>query len=259
MAIASGTWGAARLDPGSCQRICGSLTRSRTSSGCSSMRRSGRWCSAWIEKSQIQGLDRTGPILSMLPGVPDRASHDYKRQGTSSLFAALDVATGQLISRRIPHRAIVFKKFLQTIGSETAEHRARPCLGCRLWRHQDPGDQTPTALGDPRSPDALRPTNQACRRRGWLPVNSYFSTRSSFTMWRPRLAIHLLLLCFAMSRGAARLIPERDRRFPTTIRQSSSRRRSRLTPGPSPAVTKAPRRSHPDEAMEKLGLAIPIP
>ena len=46
------------------------------------------------EKSQIQALDRTAPILPMLPGTP-RATHDYKRSGTSSLYAALDIATGQ--------------------------------------------------------------------------------------------------------------------------------------------------------------------
>ena len=47
------------------------------------------------EKSQIQALDRTAPILPMLPGTPERATHDYKRAGTSSLYAALDITTGQ--------------------------------------------------------------------------------------------------------------------------------------------------------------------
>ena len=51
----------------------------------------------------------------MLPGTPERATHDYKRQGTSSLYAALDIATGQVIgSLHSRHRAIEFKKFLQT-------------------------------------------------------------------------------------------------------------------------------------------------
>src|SRR3954469_23705318 len=49
------------------------------------------------EKSQIQALDRTAPILPMLPGTPERATHDYKRAGTSSLYAALDITTGQVI------------------------------------------------------------------------------------------------------------------------------------------------------------------
>jgi transposase len=71
------------------------------------------------EKSQIQALDRTAPILPMLPGTPQRRTHDYKRNGTSSLFAALDAATGKVIGRlHSRHRAIEFKKFLQTIDRE---------------------------------------------------------------------------------------------------------------------------------------------
>ena len=71
------------------------------------------------EKSQIQALDRTAPILPMLPGTPARATHDYVRAGTSSLYAALDLATGQVIgSLHARHRAIEFKKFLQTLERE---------------------------------------------------------------------------------------------------------------------------------------------
>jgi transposase len=71
------------------------------------------------EKSQIQALDRTAPILPMLPGVPARATHDYRRAGTSSLYAALDLTTGQVIgSLHSRHRAIEFKKFLKTLDRE---------------------------------------------------------------------------------------------------------------------------------------------
>jgi transposase len=71
------------------------------------------------EKSQIQALDRTAPIFPMLPGTPARASHDYKRAGTSSLYAALNLATGTVIgSLHARHRAVEFKKFLQTIDRE---------------------------------------------------------------------------------------------------------------------------------------------
>lgn len=72
------------------------------------------------EKSQIQALDRTQPILPLLPGVPERRTHDYARYGTTTLFAALDVASGRVIGeihRR--HRAVEFKKFLERIDSET--------------------------------------------------------------------------------------------------------------------------------------------
>ena len=75
------------------------------------------------EKSQIQALDRTAPIFPMMPGTPARASHDYKRAGTSSLYAALDIASGQVIGAlHARHRAIEFKKFLTTIDQEVPPH-----------------------------------------------------------------------------------------------------------------------------------------
>jgi transposase len=77
------------------------------------------------EKSQIQALDRTAPILPMLPGVPERATHDYKRSGTSSLYAALDITTGKVIGAlHSRHRAIEFKKFLQAIDREVPDELA---------------------------------------------------------------------------------------------------------------------------------------
>jgi transposase len=75
------------------------------------------------EKSQIQALDRTAPILPMLPGTPERATHDYKRSGTSSLYAALDLTTGKVIGRlHSRHRAIEFKQFLQALDREVPAH-----------------------------------------------------------------------------------------------------------------------------------------
>lgn len=68
------------------------------------------------EKSQIQALDRTQPLLPMRPGQAERRSHDYKRHGTLSLFAALDVAAGKVVGRCFPrHRASEFRKFLDTV------------------------------------------------------------------------------------------------------------------------------------------------
>lgn len=68
------------------------------------------------EKSQIQALDRTQPLLPMQPGQPERRSHDYVRHGTLSLFAALDVATGKVIGKcYVRHRAVEFLKFLREI------------------------------------------------------------------------------------------------------------------------------------------------
>ena len=68
------------------------------------------------EKSQIQALDRSQPMLPMRPGQAARRSHDYTRHGTTSLFAALDVATGRVIGKCYGrHRAAEFRKFLDEI------------------------------------------------------------------------------------------------------------------------------------------------
>lgn len=71
------------------------------------------------DKSQNQALDRTAPIPPMLPGTPARITHDYERNGTSSLFAAIDIASGKVIgSLQAHHRAVEFKRFLQRIDRE---------------------------------------------------------------------------------------------------------------------------------------------
>ena len=68
------------------------------------------------EKSQIQALDRSQPMLPMRPGQPARRSHDYTRHGTTSLFAALDIATGKVIGKCYGrHRAAEFRRFLDEI------------------------------------------------------------------------------------------------------------------------------------------------
>jgi transposase len=91
------------------------------------------------EKSQIQALDRSQPILPLMPGVPERQSHDYKRHGTTSLFAALDVATGTLIgSLHARHRAIEFKKFLQKIDREVPAELAVHLILDNYATHKTP-------------------------------------------------------------------------------------------------------------------------
>ena len=70
------------------------------------------------EKSQVQALDRTQPLLPMRPGQVARRTHDYVRHGTTSLFAALDVQSGHVIGRgHRRHRAIEFRKFLDAIDA----------------------------------------------------------------------------------------------------------------------------------------------
>ncbi|MFI5054641.1 MAG: IS630 family transposase [Acidimicrobiia bacterium] len=69
------------------------------------------------EKSQIQALDRTAPVLPLRPGLPERRTHDYVRNGTTNLYAALDVASGRVISDMTErHRAEEFRRFLNLIN-----------------------------------------------------------------------------------------------------------------------------------------------
>src|SRR5215813_5137143 len=80
------------------------------------------------EKSQIQALDRSQPILPMRPGQVERRAHDYKRHGTTSLFAALDTKTGKVIGQlHRRHRSVEFRKFLDTI-----EANVPPALAVHL-------------------------------------------------------------------------------------------------------------------------------
>ena len=74
------------------------------------------------EKSQVQALARSQPALPMMPGMPEKRTHDYVRHGTTSLFAAMNTADGTVISavhRR--HRSVEFKKFLAKIDKEVPD------------------------------------------------------------------------------------------------------------------------------------------
>ena len=71
------------------------------------------------EKSQVQALDRSQPVLPMMPGMPQRRTHDYARNGITSLFAALDVASGKVIgSIHRRHRSVEFRKFLVKLDKQ---------------------------------------------------------------------------------------------------------------------------------------------
>jgi transposase len=74
------------------------------------------------EKSQIQALDRTQPMLQLRPGQVERRTHDYKRHGTTSLFAALDVKAGTVIGKCMPrHRAAEFRRFLDAVEANVPQ------------------------------------------------------------------------------------------------------------------------------------------
>lgn len=92
------------------------------------------------EKSQIQALDRSRPTLPILPGTPARRAHDYLRHGTTSLFAALDIASGRVthqLHRR--HRAVEFRKFLDLL-----EATVPPMLEVHLILDNYATHKTPT-------------------------------------------------------------------------------------------------------------------
>ena len=109
------------------------------------------------EKSQIQALDRSQPVLPMMPGMPERRTHDYVRNGITSLFAAFNIADGTVIGElHRQHRAAEFKKFLITIDKTGARRAGRPSDLRQLRHPQDPGDQG-LAGPPPPVPHALHP------------------------------------------------------------------------------------------------------
>ena len=74
------------------------------------------------EKTQIQALDRTAPVLPLRPGLPERRTHDYVRDGTTNLYAALDIASGKVIADMTErHRALEFRRFLNLINRSVPE------------------------------------------------------------------------------------------------------------------------------------------
>ena len=75
------------------------------------------------EKTGVQALDATAPVLPLMPGAAQRRTHDYRRCGTTDLFAALDTATGKVITETAPrHRSEEFRRFLNLIDKEVPEH-----------------------------------------------------------------------------------------------------------------------------------------
>jgi len=95
------------------------------------------------EKSQIQALARSQPAFPMMPGMPEKRTHDYVRHGTSSLFAAFDIADGTVISamhRR--HRAIEFRKFLATIDAAVPDDLDIHLVCDNYGTHKAPTVQT---------------------------------------------------------------------------------------------------------------------
>jgi transposase len=124
------------------------------------------------EKSQIQALDRTQPILPLAPGIAERSTHDYERHGTTTLFAALDIATGEVIGQlHRRHRSTEFLKFLRTI-----EANVPPQLDVHLVMDNYGTHKTPTVRAwfarHPRFHIHFTPTSAS-----WLnQVERWFAT-----------------------------------------------------------------------------------
>src|SRR5260370_12767969 len=102
------------------------------------------------EKSQIQALDRSQPVLPMMPGMPERRTHDYYRNGITTLFAAFDIADGTVISElHRHHRAAEFKKFLGTIDKTGPDGLAIHVVSDNYGTHKPPATQRPLATHPP--------------------------------------------------------------------------------------------------------------
>ena len=94
------------------------------------------------EKTQVQALDRTAPILPLVPGTPQRRTHDYKRNGTTNLYAALDVASGNVLADMTPrHRAEEFRRFLNLIDHTVPEHLDVHVVVDNVSTHKTPSIQ----------------------------------------------------------------------------------------------------------------------
>ncbi|MDT7785533.1 MAG: hypothetical protein QOF58_3952 [Pseudonocardiales bacterium] len=121
------------------------------------------------EKTQIQALDRSAPVLPMLPGVPERQSFDYIRHGTTSLFAALEIATGQVISAvKRRHRHQEFLAFLRTIDKNVPAGLDVHVILDNLSTHKTPAVKT-WLLKHPRFHLHFTPTSSS-----WLNLVERF-------------------------------------------------------------------------------------
>jgi transposase len=91
------------------------------------------------EKTQVQALDRTAPVLPMLPGTPARRTYTYVRNGTSDLYAALDIASGNVITKMTDqHRAVEFRAFLNLIDKSVPDNLAVHVICDNASTHKAP-------------------------------------------------------------------------------------------------------------------------
>ena len=151
------------------------------------------------EKSQIQALDRTQPGLPMKKGRAQTMTHDYKRNGTTTLFAALDVKTGEVIGECLPrHRAKEFIRFLKKINRAVAKHLDVHAI-CDNYKTHKTKEVQAWLAKHPRFKLHFTPTSSSWRRPpslGWVPVSPVPQRRQYYegaTTSHPRIAGHLFV------------------------------------------------------------------
>ena len=177
------------------------------------------------EKSQIQALDRTQPGLPLKPGRCGTMTHDYKRNGTTTLFAALDVLEGKVIGRCMQrHRHQEFIRFLNAIEAETAAGKTRPPHPRQLRQ-----PQAPKGAGLARSASPVR-----------VPLHADIGLlaqcgRGLLRQARPATAQARRVLLARRSPGHDQALPRRDQRQPQALRldrrpRSDHRRRQARVP-----------------------------
>lgn len=131
------------------------------------------------EKSQVQALDRTRPLLPLRPGIPARQTHDYFRHGTTSLFAALDVATGEVIGqchRRHRHQECL--KFLDRLAAELPPDRDVHIIMDNYGTHKAHSD--PLVCTSPALPLAFHADErELAQSRGTLLLDDHDAAHSS--------------------------------------------------------------------------------
>ena len=115
------------------------------------------------EKSQVQALDRTAPMLPLRPGLAARRTHDYKRHGTTTLFAALEIATGKITADACypRHRHQEFLRFLKKVA---AAHPAAGLQSC--WTTTERTSTPKSASGSPGRRTSGSPSLHPDQRRG---------------------------------------------------------------------------------------------
>jgi transposase len=139
------------------------------------------------EKPQIQALERTAPVLPMMPGVPERRSFDYTRHGTIDLFAALNIATGKVIGKlSAQHRAVDFRDFLDQIDRQTGPGLAIHVICDNLSTHKAPVVQR-WLLAHPGSCCTSRPPTPRGSTRssdGWPNCSGAASNAECSAPWK---------------------------------------------------------------------------